>query len=371
MPSLRTLLVLLLFSATRVLSCSRVTYHAGIDERITTGRSMDFVASTNSSMYIFPAGLNRNGSVGQNSKSWTSKYGSMVTTMYDKISIDGMNSEGLSGSLLYLGNSDYGARNTSRPGLPIGLWMQYFLDLYPTVAAAAEALQSDDLQIVTKALVPGVSSTAHLALSDKSGDNMIVEYLDGKMIIHHGEEYPVMTNDPSFDDQLTLNTYWGPISNVSLPGTGSPAGEFWLVYAGNSITMVRNNANECLIIDRFVRLSYYNSLAPESKDLMTSVATTAAMIRAVSVPFVPESQINTGLDVWPTLWRVYQDSKDMVYFYESSMVPISIYMRFSDYDLSSTGKILRLGLAEESWEDLYGDMNGKFTNATAFVPLGA
>jgi hypothetical protein len=104
---------------------------------------------------------------------------------------------------------------------------------------------------------------------------------------------------------------------------------------------------------------------------MTSVATTAAMIRAVSVPFVPKSQINTGLDIWPTLWRVYQDSKDMVYFYESSMEPISIYMKYSDYDLSSSGKIMRLGLAEESWEDLFGDMKGKFTNATAFVPLGA
>lgn len=104
---------------------------------------------------------------------------------------------------------------------------------------------------------------------------------------------------------------------------------------------------------------------------MTSVATTAAMIRSVSVPFVPKSEINTGLDIWPTLWRVYQDSKDMVFFYESAMVPISIYMQFSDYDFSSTGKILRLGLAEAQWEDLYGDMKGKFTNATAFVPLGA
>jgi penicillin V acylase-like amidase (Ntn superfamily) len=177
-------------------------------------------------MYIFPAGLQRNASVGENSMSWISKYGSMVTTMYDMVSIDGMNSEGLTGSLLYLGNSDYGARNASRPGLPIGFWLQHFLDLYPNVAAAAEALQKDNIQVVTKALVPGVSSTAHLALSDKSGDNMIVEYLNGKMVIHHGQEYPVMTNDPSFDDQLTLNTYWTPISNVSLPGTGSPAGEF-------------------------------------------------------------------------------------------------------------------------------------------------
>lgn len=225
MPSSHQLAALLSILVTQALSCSRVTYHAGVDDRITVGRSMDFVASTNSSLYIFPAGLDRNGSVGENSKAWTSKYGSMITTMYDMVSIDGMNSEGLAGSLLYLGVSDYGARNTSRPGLAIGFWLQYFLDLYPTVAEAAEAIQSEDIQIVTKALVPGVSSTAHLAITDKSGDNMVVEYIDGKLVVHHGKEFPVMTNDPSFDDQLTLTTYWDPIANVSLPGTGSPAGK--------------------------------------------------------------------------------------------------------------------------------------------------
>lgn len=94
------------------------------------------------------------------------------------------------------------------------------------------------------------------------------------------------------------------------------------------------------------------------------------MIRSVSVPFVPEDQINTGLDIWPTLWRVYQDTKDMVFFYESAVVPISVYMNFSDYDFSSTGKIQRLGLADKSWDELYGDMKGKFTNSTGFIPLG-
>lgn len=346
-------------------ACSRVTYHAGIDDRITVGRSMDFVTSTNSSIYIFPAGLERNGSVQVNPLKWTSKYGSIVATMYDKVTIDGMNSAGLTGSVLYLGPSDYGARNTSRPGLAIGAWLQYYLDTYDTVASAAADLATVNLQVVTGALVPGVSSVGHISLSDKSGDNLIIEYKNGQLVSHHGQEYPVMTNDPFFDEQLAIWEYWQPMSNYSLPGTGTPAG---MLYQNEPL--LSDSQTNFVCSDRFVRLAYYNSISPQSPDLMTSVATTAAMIRAVSVPFVPESLINKDLDVWPTLWRVYYDTKDMVMWYESAVTPIALYMDFGDYNLGDNGTVKRLGLAETNWQDLYGDMKGKFSDAKVFKPVG-
>lgn len=43
--------------------------------------------------------------------------------MYDAISIDGMNSESLTGIVLYLGQSNYGERNTSSTALAIGFWL--------------------------------------------------------------------------------------------------------------------------------------------------------------------------------------------------------------------------------------------------------
>ncbi|KIW41957.1 uncharacterized protein PV06_05551 [Exophiala oligosperma] len=334
----------LLLLSSGVSACSRVTYHANVDDRITVGRSMDFVASTNSSIYIFPAGIERNGSVEANPLRWTSKYGSMVATMYDKVTIDGINSAGLTGSILYLGPSDYGARNTSRPGVAIGAWLQYYLDMYDTVAGVVADLNSTNLQVVTATLVTGVSSVGHITLTDKSGDNLIIEYLNGQLTIHHGQQYQVMTNDPTYDEQIAIWEYWTPMSNYSLPGTGTPA-------------------------DRFVRLSYYNTITADSPGLMASVATTAAMIRAVSVPFVPKSQINAGLDVWPTLWRTYYDLQDMVFFYESSVVPISIFMYLKDYDLSKTGTVKRLDLADTDWNELYGDMKGNFTDAKIFTPV--
>ncbi|PRC62168.1 choloylglycine hydrolase, partial [Mycobacterium sp. ITM-2017-0098] len=61
--------------------------------------------------------------------------------------------------------------------------------------------------------VPGQNrlATLHLALSDAGGDSAIVEYIDGRQVIHHGREYQVMTNSPIFDKQLAITEYWNQI----------------------------------------------------------------------------------------------------------------------------------------------------------------
>ena len=330
------------------LACSRVMYDSGAADghRIVIGRTMDWLTATNSSLYVFPAGLCRTGHAGSNSLSWHSKYGSVVTTMYNVAVVDGMNSEGLVGSVLYLADSDYGAHDISRPALSIGLWLQYFLDQYSTVAEAANDLfhptGAEKFQVVTKTLVPGVPSLGHIALSDKSGDNLIMEYLNGTLQVHHSKAYVVMTNEPSFDQQLAINTYWQPISNMSLPGTDRPA-------------------------DRFVRLSYYVNGAPSSNDMVSAVATTAGMVRAVSVPLKPTS-IETP-NISPTLWRIYADTKDLRYFYESATEPSFLWVDLDELDLSSTGQVLGLTLSNVSWEERIGDMSKEFVKLDAFHPL--
>src|SRR5665811_2509428 len=67
----------------------------------------------------------------------------------------------------------------------------------------------------------------HLAISDPSGDSAIFEYLKGDLVIHHGKEYVVMTNSPSYDKQLALDSYWKHIGGTKfLPGTNSAPDRF-------------------------------------------------------------------------------------------------------------------------------------------------
>jgi choloylglycine hydrolase len=70
---------------------------------------------------------------------------------------------------------------------------------------------------VTAELPNGARAQLHLSLSDAS---VVFEYVAGKLIIHHGKQYEVMTNSPTYDQQLSLNDYWRQIGGlVFLPGT--------------------------------------------------------------------------------------------------------------------------------------------------------
>ena len=69
----------------------------------------------------------------------------------------------------------------------------------------------------------------HLAISDPTGGlRPSSEYIGGKLFIHHGRNYQVMTNSPVFDKQLALNEYWQEITAVRpfLPGTQPGIGPF-------------------------------------------------------------------------------------------------------------------------------------------------
>lgn len=211
-------------------ACSRAMYDARVDDRIVIGRTVDFVTDTNTTIWAFPAGLERSGGVDENPLNWTSKYGSIVALMYSSVYTEGMNSEGLAGSTLYLGDSKYPKRNTSIPGLFNGVWMQYLLDNYATVAEAVEDIcpgtggGKEKFQVVPKPVVPGVDTVVHVAFTDKSGDNLVMEYTSGELHCYHSPNYTVMTNEPSYPEQLAINAYWEPIANFSLPGTARPAG---------------------------------------------------------------------------------------------------------------------------------------------------
>jgi len=65
-----------------------------------------------------------------------------------------------------------------------------------TVAEAVDVLGKEPFQIIAPPLPDGKPLTIHLSLSDASGDSAILEYLDGKLVIHHSKAYKIMTNSP-------------------------------------------------------------------------------------------------------------------------------------------------------------------------------
>lgn len=327
-----------------VLACTRVVYK-GPNNSVITARSMDWKDEIDANLWVFPRGITRNGEVGPQSVQWTSKYGSIVTTAWDIATVDGLNEKGLVANVLWLVESTYPKFDPEgdKKGITISAWAQYVLDNFATVGEAVEQLKDEPFAIVSD-YIPGTQkyTTLHLSISDAGGDNAIFEYIDGKLVIHHDPSYTVMTNSPVFGDQLALNSYWQNIpGTVMLPGTNRAA-------------------------DRFVRASYYINAIPQTEDTRIAVASVFSVIRNCSVPFGISSA--TEPNISSTRWRSVADQKNKVYYFETALTPNTFWVDLSKFDLSNSGKTLKLDLSNH--KTYSGQTNADFRPAQPFKFLG-
>lgn len=299
-------------------------------------RTMDWPESTEPVITVFPRGMSRDGGklgsdvvVKENAAKWTSQYGSMVTSVYGLGAVDGFNEKGLGVHLLYLNATDFGPRDKTLPAVHAGLWGQYLLDNCATVGEALKAL--DRIQLVM-AEARGRKSTLHLAMEDPTGDSAIVEYLDGKPVVHHGRRYTIMTNDPTYDQQLELLKaldFSNPSSDTPLPGNVKAT-------------------------DRFQRIAYYAAMLPEPKNEREAVASALAIARNVSVPFgAPYKKFG----IYNTEYRTVMNLTKLRYYFELTTSPNVIWADLSKFDLSPGSAVKML---DPDDVDLSGDVTDKF-----------
>ncbi|MGA8890963.1 MAG: linear amide C-N hydrolase [Anaeromyxobacteraceae bacterium] len=336
---------------TPALPCTRVLYTAP-DGTVITGRSMDWAEDMYTHLWAFPRGMQRDGATGPRAPRWTSRYGSVVASGYDLGSADGMNEKGLVANLLYLAESDYG-KPDGRPALSISLWAQYALDNFATVAEAVESLGKESFQVVTAKLPNGKPAQLHLSLSDATGDSAILEYVGGKLLIHHGKEFTVMTNSPVFDEQLALNAYWKSIGGlVFLPGTNRAADRF----ARASFLLGA--------IPRAVDPAYIDAV-PGRKFEFQAIASVLGVVRSVSVPLGITTPGQPNIS--STLWRTIADQKRLVYAYDSATLPGAFWVSMANLDLKAGAPVRKLEVAGGRLHA--GEVSGSFLPAAPFTFL--
>lgn len=326
-------------------ACTRMVYR-GAEGRIITARSMDWKWDSETNIWVLPRGVERDGRAGPNSLSWEVKYGSVVASAYDISTTDGMNEAGLVSNLLWLANSVFPEPDQTTPTLSLSLWAQFMLDNFATVAEAVNYVEENKFLVLTGE-VPGQNRLAalHLSLSDATGDSAIMEYVDGELIIHHSPDYQVMTNEPTYDQQLALASYWNQIGGrAMLPGT--------------------NRAS-----DRFVRAQYYINAIPEAADRRTALASVFSIIRNTSVPYgisTPDQpQISS------TRWRVVADQKDRVYYFESAVAPNVFWVEFDKLDFSPETGARTLQLGPDQSNIFAGEVSDQLVPAEPFEFLDA
>lgn len=322
-------------SATAAWPCSRYLWNDN-DLGVFVARTMDWPESTEPLLTVLPRGMKRDGGkiageqiVQENAATWTSKYGSLVTTVYGVGAVDGLNEKGLAIHLLYLNATDFGPRDAARPGVHAGLWGQYVLDNASSVADALKQLEG--VQVVL-AEARGHKASVHLAMEDATGDSAVIEYIGGKPVIHHGREYRIMTNDPTYDEQLVLlkqHDFSNPSSDTPLPGNVKPS-------------------------DRFQRVAYFSAMLPEPKSEREAVASMFAIVRNVSVPFGAPYK---SFGIYNTEYRTVADLTKLRYYFELTTSPNVIWADLAKMALAPGSPVKQL---DPDSVDLSGNVTGDF-----------
>ncbi len=293
-------------------------------------RSMDLPASfpERPKFFVFPRGITRDGKssvlpgikakingIGNHTVSWTSRYGNAAMVGFDGGATDGLNEKGLAAHVLVLGVSQHEPAD-GRPELADALWVQYVLENFASVREVVEAHTSGKFRVV------GSWSTdlgllqplgLHLAVEDKSGDSAVFEYVGGRLVIHHGQQYRVMTNDPPLDEMLVrMKKYKGLGGNEALPGGATPE-------------------------DRFARLSVYYKYLPDPKNYTDAVAGALSLLRIAQVPFRDPKRVpagGPGMAGVQTNWVSAADVTNDIYYVNSATVPSLFWLNLDKADFS-------------------------------------
>lgn len=197
---------------------------------------------------------------------WTSRYGSVSFAQFGvEIPFAGMNERGLTIDLLQLPETQFPAPDSGRPTVNATQWVQYQLD---TAASVADVVASVD-EIDPVPFLP-MLERVHYFVTDASGDVAVVEYLNGRAVVRHGNSGD---EKPASELRSLANSTWAA-SHRGLV-SGQPA-----------------NGSE----DRFCRAAKMADLASTMDSSQDPIDVAAANLQALTQPRLTQWRLVYDID---------------------------------------------------------------------------
>lgn len=324
--------------------CSRVTYISADTAEVLVGRTLDWRTPIPTNLYVYPAGMAKKSMPDGPSYKWTSKYGSVLAVGYDGGVTEGMNECGLVMNGLFCKTGVYRTDATAPAGTPVmslAVLVSYFLDNFATVAEAYDWFSKNDYAISGKTFDGGTVSQLHWALTDASGDTMVIEYDNGNVRLYRGRDLLVLTNDPGLTQMQAINAYWEGVGGVHmLPGTVRSA-------------------------DRFVRGSFFIRHVPDNLSGTTAVAALSTVMANVSVPYGYTVQGEPNVSM--TQWRSISDLKRRIYYFRFADNLGNFWIDLSKIMLTPGSPVLKLDTSRQ--KAMYGCVNDRLRGTEPFTPM--
>ena len=317
--------------------CTRIFWNTNPGLLI-VGRNEDYVTASHPTLVATPRGVERCGTVDAvkrvKSMAWTVKYGNIAVYANNRFPNDGLNEVGLTARTLYYLEGDPNqtmAPDDNKQELDEDHWVSFVLDNFATVGQALDALRND-VHIVSVAGERGsgysYATPKHLALADATGDSAIVEIQDGTLQIFHGAEYRILTNPPSYQEELENAAQYKTATQEQLPVSWSGA-------------------------DRFVRADYFlrHFPQPRGNDALTAYGFMYSALGSVMMPAgLPAPEEDRELTAQlvaaltdptetyggaATYFQTISDLTNKHYRFKSLIAPSDVFFDFGDYDFSA------------------------------------
>lgn len=328
-------------SAPEAMACTRITV-PGEDDIMVVARSLDWKTPIPTNLYVYPAGMTKQGSDQPGAITWTSKYGAVYAVGYDGGVTEGMNEKGLVINGLFCKGTVYdNAVTATRPHMTLAMFVAWLLDMNSTTDEVTAILKKHDFSLTGAKFDQGTESTLHWGITDARGKSAIVEFRDGEVNVYDMGDFRAMTNDPVWPDMTAIMRYWEKVGGTHMmPGTVSSP-------------------------DRCVRANYFAHHVEAVADPIMQMSIARSAIMPSCVPYT--YNIDGEPNVSSTQWRSYAELRDCLYGFEIVTNPGWYYIDLKKCNLKPGAPVLKLDTSTTS--DLAGCANKRLKKSAPFTPM--
>lgn len=231
---------------------------------------------------------------GRNGLHFKAKYGvAGIAPQQKEFIIEGLNETGLSAGLFYFPKfGKYAQYNAAENGRTLAdlQFVSWVLSQFSSIDQVKEAL--DGVTVVSVS-VGGDSSTVHWRIGEKSGRQVVLEFIDGKAVFYENP-VGVLTNGPSFNWHLTnlsnyINIYPGAAKD-------NEWGDYMLApISGGSGAL--GLPGDMTSPSRFVRIAYFKATAPQLATSYKTVMQCFHILNNFDIPIGVEHPLGEAPDV--------------------------------------------------------------------------
>lgn len=322
--------------------CSRAVYKSSDGKIILVGRTLDWMNPIPTDIYVYPAGMAKQSMSSGAMFRWTSKYGSVLAVSYDGGATEGMNEQGLVMNGLFCRQSQYPAATpgSDTPVMSLAVIVSFFIDQFSTVAEVQQWFEQNEFGINGASFDSGTVAMIHFALTDATGDNLVVEFYNGKVNTYRGNDLLVLTNEPSYPTHQAIQQYWDAIDGQTmLPGS----------HSSN---------------DRFVRATYFINHVPKNLNAEEAYGAISSVMGVVTVPYLYEVE---GKRLSSTQWRSIADLMGKRYYFKFADSYADFWIDLGEVNLAPGAPVLKLDCSNH--QAYAGKANAALKESEPFKPM--